>query len=163
MEIVSGNICAEHLGLDEALYTSLAVRVTHIIHSAAMVKFSAPIEKARAINVEGTKQVLAFGRRAQECGSLQRFAYISTAYVSGRREGIIYEDELLPAALFANSYEQANHEAEAQVRTQMAFLPISIFRPSIIIGDSKTGKTMSFNVVYPPRSSSSVAWFPSFL
>lgn len=115
-----------------------------------MVKFNAPIEETRAMNVEATKKVMAFDRRPRECGSLQRFAYISTAYVSGFREDIIYENDPLPAALFANSYERAKPEAETQVRTHMAFLPISIFRPSIIIGDSKTGKTMLFNAVYTP-------------
>ena len=150
IQVVRGDICDGSLGLARCQYASLAAQVTHIIHAAANVKFSATIGASRAINVDGTKNVVAFAHHARRLGALQRFAYVSTAYVSGLRKGLIYEDNLVRPVRFANPYEQAKHEAETYVRSQGRHLPISIFRPSIIVGDSTTGKTVAFNVIYPP-------------
>jgi len=77
-------------------------------------------------------------------------AYISTAYVCGNREGVIFEDETDKGCCFSNGYEQSKWEAEQFVRSLMSQIPITIFRPSIIVGDSQTGRIATFNVLYPP-------------
>jgi len=102
------------------------------------------------VNCEGTKNVMALAKLTKQNGQLQRVAYISTSYVSGNREGRILEDELDCGQQFGNTYEQTKFESEKYVRSLMKELPIMIFRPSIIVGDSRTGKTTAFNVLYLP-------------
>lgn len=150
IESVRGDVSLSRLGLSETIYNSLAENVTHIIHSAATVQFQLPLESARAVNCLGTKNVLKLAYLARARGNLQRVAYISTAYISGSREGLISEQQLDCGQRFANTYEQSKFEAEQIVRGSMSALPMTIFRPSIIVGDSKTGRTTSFNVLYTP-------------
>jgi thioester reductase-like protein len=147
---VRGDITRDRLGLSESRYMALARSVTHIIHSAATVRFRNPLAEARDINVEGTKKVFTLARLAWECGRLKRVAHISTAYVSGNRKGLIREDDLDCGQGFSNSYEKTKFEAEAFIRKSCSELPWVIFRPSIIVGDSRTGVTTAFNVLYIP-------------
>jgi thioester reductase-like protein len=146
---IAGDLTAPRLGLGER-HDELAARVGTVIHSAASISFDLPLGEARAINVEGTKRVLDF---AAAVPGLQRVAYVSTAYVAGDRRGTVYEDEHR-AGRFRNSYERSKHEAEAAVRASC--LPWTIVRPSIVVGESTTGWTASFNVLYAPLRAFSV-------
>ena len=148
--VICGDITKKQLGLTESTYTSLASRVTHIIHSAAATQFNLPLKRSREINFCGTKNVMTFAKLAKQIGHLQRVAHISTAYVCGDVEGTIYEDELISGQRFSNSYEQSKWETEQYVRKLMEDLPIAIFRPSIVVGDSRTGRIIKFNVLYMP-------------
>jgi nucleoside-diphosphate-sugar epimerase len=76
--------------------------------------------------------------------------YIGSSSVSGQRSGHIYEHELEMGQKFFNTYEQSKNESERLVRNNFDRIPCTVFRPSIIIGDSRTGKTTSFNVIYIP-------------
>ncbi len=150
MRAVRGDITQERLGLSDNEYETLAGSVTHIVHSAATVKFRTPLPEARSINVEGTRRVMDFARLAVRRGRLERVAHISTAFVSGDRPGLIREDELNSRQKFTNSYEKTKFEAECLVREAYADLPWVILRPSIIVGNSRTGATTAFNVLYIP-------------
>jgi thioester reductase-like protein len=150
IQVVRGDITLDRLGLSENLYNSLAKEVTHIIHSAATVQFQLPLECASLINCTGTKNVMTLAQCAQKTGRLKGVAYVSTAYVSGNLGGRILETELDCGQQFSNTYERTKLESEKIVRQLMNELPITIFRPSIIVGDSKTGRTTAFNVLYPP-------------
>jgi thioester reductase-like protein len=150
IKALRGDITHERLGLSEAQYEALARDVTHIIHSAATVRFRNLLAEARKINVEGTKNVMALARSARERGRLERVAHISTAFVSGKRSGLIREEELDCGQSFSNTYEQTKFEAEVFIRKSCPDLPWVIFRPSIIVGDSRTGVTTAFNVLYIP-------------
>ena len=60
------------------------------------------------------------------------------------------EDELPTAPVYANHYEWSKYEAERIVRAAMhAGLPVTVFRPSMVVGDTETGHTRDFNVIYP--------------
>jgi long-chain acyl-CoA synthetase len=111
--------------------------------------FDTPLATARQINVEGTRNVLRFAADAQAAGALRRVDHFSTAYVAGKSQGVAREDELIPVE-FNNTYEQTKWESECLVRERWDDLPISIFRPSIIVGDSSTGYTSNFRVLYSP-------------
>jgi len=148
-----GDLPAPRLGLGDR-HDELAARVGTVIHSAASVSFSLPIDEARAINVEGTRRVLEF---AGAVPALQRVAYVSTAYVAGDRRGTVYEDDH-DAGRFRNSYERSKHEAEAVVRE--SGLPWTIVRPSIVVGESTTGWTASFNVLYSPLRAFAAGAYP---
>jgi len=147
---VRGDITLDRLGMSASVYADLVPRLTHIIHAAATVKFQSPLEHARKVNLDGTKNVIDLARRAHVAGRLKQVAHLSTAYVSGNRSGTILESDLDRGQDFANSYERTKFEAELLVRDAMAELPITVFRPSIIVGDSKTGKTTTFNAMYVP-------------
>lgn len=147
---VRGDITQERFGLSEPRFRALASCVTHVIHSAANVRFRQPLADARRINVEGTKNVMALARLARSTGRLKRVAHVSTAFVSGDRQGIIAEDDLNCRQGFSNTYEQSKYEAELFLRETCQDLPLVIFRPSIIVGDSQSGATSAFNVLYIP-------------
>ncbi|HEX7299907.1 MAG TPA: SDR family oxidoreductase [Solirubrobacteraceae bacterium] len=150
---VAGDITSPRLGLGEG-YDALTREVGSVIHSAASVSFDLPIEEARAINVEGTQRVLDF---AAEVPEVERFTYVSTAYVAGDRRGIVYEEDR-EASRFRNSYERSKHEAEARVRA--SDLPWTITRPSIVVGERETGWTSSFNVLYAPLRALGAGAYP---
>lgn len=150
IRVVCGDITVKGLGLSESVLDSLASEVTHIIHSAAATQFTLSLECTRQINFTGTRNVMEFAARVNKAGNLKRIAHISTAFVCGDRDGVILEDELCQGQKFSNSYEQSKWETETMVRELMSELPIAIFRPSIVVGDSVTGRTIAFNVLYTP-------------
>jgi len=133
------------LGIDR-----LAERVGEIVHCAAAVSFEQRLAQARMINVDGTRRVLEFAERCHARGRLRRMSYISTAYVAGEHAGCFSEDDLDHGQRFRNSYEQSKFEAECLVHRAMDELPITVFRPSIIVGEQHSGWTGSFNVLYWP-------------
>lgn len=161
---LAGDITLPHLGLPEAAMHALAARCTEIFHGAATVRFDLPLEEARRVNVEGTRAILELATAAQKAGRFQRLHYIGTAYVAGNRPGLIHEDELGAGQSFNNTYEQTKYEAEALARDfmngQRGRLPATIYRPSIIVGDSKTGQTTSFKVMYWPLKTFSRGLIP---
>jgi thioester reductase-like protein len=128
----------------------LAEEVTEIIHGAASVSFELDLESARAINVSGTRRVLEFAERAREHGGLRRLSYISTAYVAGEHCGRFSEDDLDVGQRFRNAYEQSKFEAEGLMACWRRRLPVTVLRPSIIVGELRSGWTASFNVIYWP-------------
>jgi nucleoside-diphosphate-sugar epimerase len=97
------------------------------------------------VNVEGTRAALEL---AADCRNLRRFSYFSTIYVSGDREGVIAEEELAQGQAFRNSYEQTKFEAEVLVRAAMTTLPCTVLRPSIIVGDARSGEIDRFENPY---------------
>ncbi|MDH4069361.1 MAG: SDR family oxidoreductase [Ignavibacteria bacterium] len=147
---IPGDVSLDHCGLSQNQRQEIIRRTTHIIHGAATIRFDHPIEEARAINCGGTRRLLAIARICSERGTLERFVYIGTSSVSGQRGGAIFENELEMGQRFFNTYEQSKMESERIVRDQFDRIPCTIFRPSIIIGDSRTGRTSSFNVIYIP-------------
>jgi thioester reductase-like protein len=147
---ILGDVSLEHCGLNAAQLQRIVSGTTHIIHGAATIRFDHPIDEARTINCGGTRRMLAIANMCVEKGILERFVYIGSSSVSGQRPGYIYEHELEMGQKFFNTYEQSKNESERIVRDNFDRVPATIFRPSIIIGDSKTGKTSSFNVIYIP-------------
>src|ERR1039457_6536025 len=147
VQVYSGDVGEPNCGLDTTTYQRLAAETTRVIHSAATVRFDHSLDEARRMNVEGTRNVLDLGARAS---GLRSFAYVGTAYVAGQRTGLVREDELFVTQGYRNTYEQSKAEAEALVRSRMDSLPAVILRPSIIVGDSRTGVTSSFKMMYWP-------------
>lgn len=143
--VARGDIEQDRLGMDDKTWDRVASTTSAVIHGAASVSFTLPIAEARNVNLEGTRRVLDLAKQARA-----RVDYVGTAYVAGDREGIAYEDELDVGQPFRNTYEQTKMEAEKLVRERRSEQPIAMFRPSIIVGDSQTGRTASFKVLYWP-------------
>ena len=138
------------LGLDAARADQLAERSSTVIHCAASVSFSLGLAESRRVNVEGTARVAELAERCAARGGLDRLSYVSTAYVAGAHRGDFGEDDLDVGQSFRNPYERSKFEAERLLRDYFGHLPLQILRPSIVVGDSRTGWTSSFNVLYPP-------------
>jgi thioester reductase-like protein len=152
-----GDIIRPRLGLSAKDFAALAERTTDIYHGAATVRFDLPLDEARLTNVEGTREMLNLASAAHAAGVLRRLHYIGTAFVAGTRRGSIHEEELIrhqdpeKNQAFNNTYEETKYEAEVLVRERMAAgLPVTIYRPSIVVGDSHSGYTSSFKVMYWP-------------
>lgn len=144
-EIFQGDIVDMHLSLSGAEYARLCDEVTHIFHLAAVFFLGVPKDLARRVNVEGTRNVLELAR---DCRALDRLVHFSTAMVSGDRLGVVCEDELEAGQGFHNIYEETKFQAEKLVRRAMKDLPITIVRPSIVVGDSKSGEIDRFDGPY---------------
>jgi long-chain acyl-CoA synthetase len=144
---VAGDIEEGGLGLSDRTSKRLGREVDTVLHCAASVSFDLPLPQSRRINVEGTRHVLDFART---CRNLERLTYVSTAYVAGEPGRLFREDELAVGQRFRNPYERSKFEAELALRSEGAGLPLQILRPSIVVGDSSTGRTSSFNVLYGP-------------
>jgi thioester reductase-like protein len=145
-----GALDAPELGLDGRARDEVIDRCDAFLHCGANVRFDLPIETARRVNVEGTRSVLALARRRHALGSLRRFDHVSTAFVAGNRTDLVLESDLDARAGHKNSYERSKFEGESLVRDARADLPVSIFRPSIVVGAEDDGRTTSFNVMYWP-------------
>ncbi|MGV3620426.1 MAG: SDR family oxidoreductase [Archangium sp.] len=145
IDILSGDIVDMHLGLAGREYQRLVDDTTHIFHLAAINYLGVPHDIAHRVNVDGTRTVLELAR---ECKKLQRLVHFSTCYVSGDRLGVIAEDELENGQSFRNAYEETKYEAERLVQRAREHLPITIVRPSTVVGDSSTGEIDRFEGPY---------------
>jgi thioester reductase-like protein len=155
---VAGDIEQSGLGLSNGIGEHLRSEVGTVLHCAASVSFDLPLPESRRVNVEGTRHVLDFAR---SCRELERLSYVSTAYVAGEPGRLFREDELAVGQRFRNPYERSKFEAELALRSEGAGLPLQILRPSIVVGDSTTGRTSSFNVLYAPLKAFARGWVPA--
>ncbi len=145
IELIAGDIADRRLGLDDVEYGRLADGVRRIYHLAAIYDLAVPIELAQRVNVDGTGNVLELCLAAKK---LERLVYVSTAYVAGRRNGVVYEHELVMGQDFKNHYESTKFQAEVWVRQAIDRIPTTILRPAIVVGDSETGETQKFDGPY---------------
>lgn len=143
---VAAHLDQPGMGLPASSRDALAADAQAVVHCAASVSFSLPLEEARTINVGGTRAMLDLAAAAP---GLERFVHVSTAFVAGDRPGPYRASEGDVGQRPRNTYEQTKLEAESYVLD--AGLPsASILRPSIVVGDSRTGWTPAFNVIYWP-------------
>lgn len=145
IELVAGDIRERGLGLESADLDRLKAETTKVFHLAAIYNLAVPKELAQAVNVEGTGNVLEL---CEQMENLERLAYVSTAYVGGKRTGIVYEHELEMGQDFKNHYESTKFQAEVWVRQMLDKVPTTILRPAIVVGDSQTGETEKFDGPY---------------
>ncbi len=163
LHVVAGDVTAPDLGLSEADRARVEAEVTATMHSAASVRFDMPQDKAAQENITSTTSMLALARRLTERGGFVRHDHVSTAYIAGDRVGRVLEAERDEGQGFRNSYEWSKCQAEGHVRAAMAEgLPCAVVRPSIIVGDSRTGATQAFNVLYWPLMLYTRGWWRLF-
>jgi thioester reductase-like protein len=147
IRLVPGDITEPDLGLD-ADHADLAETTTEIFHLAAVYDLAVAEDLAMRVNVDGTRHVTEFARR---CDNLARYQYVSTCYVSGRYAGPWRESDLqVEGQVFANHYDRTKHLAEVIVReaADTHGLPTTIYRPSVVNGDSRTGETQKLDGPY---------------
>ncbi len=146
MHLINGDIAEPDLRLGSA-YDELARDTLEIFHLAAVYDLGVKRDLAMRVNVDGTRNMLSF---AEKCGGgLRRFQYVSTCYVSGRYKGNFSEHDLVRGQTFNNYYEETKYLAEVDVQGQMSRgLPVTIYRPSVVVGDSTTGATQKYDGPY---------------
>ncbi len=151
IEICVGDITQKNLGFNKNVLHSLIDKIDIIYHMAAITDLNWTLKKVRNVNAHGTKNVLDFALLCKKKGSLKKINHISTAYVMGIGQARFKENDLEVGQEFNNTYEQSKYEAEqivSQYRDKE--LDIDIFRPSIILGRHKDGKTTKFKMLYQP-------------
>jgi thioester reductase-like protein len=147
---VPGDVTADGLGLSAADRDQITGEVSAIVHCAAAISFDQTLEQARAVNTEGTLRVIELSREIAAAGRLRRHVHVSTAYVAGVHKGLFKETDLDLGQEFRNTYEHSKFDAEMALASVADELPLVIARPSIIVGDSRSGWTSAFNVIYWP-------------
>ncbi|MEJ7849209.1 MAG: SDR family oxidoreductase [Pyrinomonadaceae bacterium] len=143
--LIEGDITEPNLGMSADDFSILQSETTDIFHLAAAYDLAVSKNIAYRVNLDGTKHVNEFARSVW---ALKRYNYISTCYVAGNRTGNILETELEHDAGFRNFYEETKYLAETEVEKLKADLPITIFRPSVVVGDSVTGETAKYDGIY---------------
>ena len=135
---LAGDVRQPSLGLTDGLPSGLDL----VIHCAAVTGFSLAAETYDAVNVRGTANVLASTGQTP-------VLHVSTAYVSGRRNGVIPEGEGDAGHGFHNGYERSKAAAEAMATAAAATgRAVATARPSIVVGDSRTGAVGVFGSIY---------------
>ncbi len=143
--IVEGDITKPDLGIPEDDLETIRYDTTDVFHLAAVYDLAVPKDVAFRVNLDGTKNVNEFVKSVRQ---LRRYNYISTCYVAGKREGEILETDLSAVSGFRNYYEETKYLAEAEVEKLKGKYPVTIFRPSVVVGDSKTGETAKYDGIY---------------
>jgi len=144
-QTVPGDISLPELGLSEVDRQLVRTETTRVFHLAAIYDLAVVRDLAIKINVEGTKNLNAFARSLPR---LRHYHHVSTCYVAGKREGRILETELKHDAGFRNFYEESKYLAEIEVENLKSDVPVTIHRPSVVCGDSRTGETAKYDGVY---------------
>jgi thioester reductase-like protein len=143
LELVTGDITSPGLGIEAPKARELRKSLAEAYHLAAVYDLSVKRDVGRRINVEGTKNVLEL---VGEAKGFDRLHYVSTAYVSGTARGIFRETDLDVGQGFKNHYEETKFQAEVEVVRSP--VPRTIYRPGVVVGDSKTGETGKFDGPY---------------
>jgi thioester reductase-like protein len=134
IRLAAGDITQAGLGLDSDAELRASLRAAY--HLAAAYDLAVTRDVGMRVNVEGTRNVLRFAANAPR---FERLHYVSTAYVSGTATGVFREADLDVGQRFKNFYEETKFLAEVEVAG--SGLPATIYRPAIVVGDSRTGET----------------------
>jgi len=143
VDVVIGDITETGLGLAAADAQALKGSLTAAHHLAAVYDLAVPRDLGLRVNLHGTRNVVRF---LAECPRFERLHYVSTCYVSGTAIGVFHETDLDVGQSFKNHYEETKFLAEMEVAR--SGLPVTTYRPSIVVGDSRTGETGKFDGPY---------------
>jgi len=143
--IVEGDITRPKLGMSDEDLETIQYETTDVFHLAAAYDLAVPRDAAFEVNLQGTRNVNDLVCSIKD---LRRYNYVSTCYVAGKREGAILETELEHKAGFRNFYEETKYLAEIEVERLRKRLPVTIYRPSVVVGDSETGDTAKYDGIY---------------
>lgn len=144
-QFVEGDISEARLALSAAELELVQQQTTRVFHLAAVYDLAVPQDLAMRVNAGGTRNVVELARSLPH---LRQFHHVSTCYVAGKREGVILETELRHDAGYRNYYEESKYLAELEVESAKKDLPVTIHRPAVVCGDSRTGETGKYDGVY---------------
>ena len=146
LTVLEGDISRPNLGIDGGTLRPAIESIDETWHCAASLSFA---EEERdeifQMNVEGARNVVDVVKQTRS----RRLHHVSTAYVAGIRDKS-YETEINVGQQFRNPYEASKCEAEVMIddaRRNGSLVP-TVYRPSVVIGDSRTGRITHFHGVY---------------
>jgi nucleoside-diphosphate-sugar epimerase len=148
LRVVEGDIGDPALAAGAPALSGALDGIDEIVHCASNTAFA---ERKRpeveASNIDGLRNVLDLAVRSG-CGV---FHHVSTAYVAGRKTGRCPEDWVEDGP-FTNVYEETKARGEIMARDvcRREGIRLSVYRPTIVYGDSRTGRTLRFNALYFP-------------
>lgn len=147
IQVVRGDITEKDLGLMATEIKELQSKVHLFVHAASEIRLDMSEEKARSLILGGTKNAFFLSQNLKSVG---RFGFVSTMEIIGKYEGFVKEEFLHNYPLeFLNTYELAKFEAEEFLREQIQNgYEVTVFRPSMVVGESNTGKTLGFQSFY---------------
>ena len=140
---ITGDVTVPGAGLEPLVRKRVERETSVVIHAAADISFSRPLDQSRFVNTLGSYHVAEL---AASCGALERFVLVSSAFVAGRTIGIILERENAAESGWVNSYEQSKYEAEGCIRKTA--LPWTIIRPSTMVCRGADGDIQQINAVH---------------
>lgn len=143
--VLVGDVCDANLGLNDESLAWVGEHCGRVIHSAAVLTFHGKSmdEDPWRTNLGGTRNVIALCEQFE----IQELHYLSTAYVCGKRTDRVMESDLDRGQEFRNDYERCKCAAEKLV-TGSKIESKTIYRPAVIVGDSKTGYTVTYHGLY---------------
>jgi len=147
VKVFEGDISLPDLGLTEAAKKEISASTDEVWHCAASLSFQ---QEDRAeifrMNVDGTRHVLELLKLTRA----RRIHHVSTAYIAGNRPDIALETEINVGQTFKNPYEESKCKAEMMIAEEQrkGTIAASVYRPSIVIGDSQSGRATHFHGVY---------------
>ncbi|HEY2397102.1 MAG TPA: SDR family oxidoreductase [Rudaea sp.] len=132
---VHGDLARPVLGVSPAQRKALAGKVRHFFHLGAIYDLAADAKSQETANVGGTRHAIELaGQLKVGC-----FHHMSSIAVAGLYPGVFREDMFAEAEDLDHPYFKTKHDAEKLVRTECT-RPYRIYRPSVVLGDSKTGE-----------------------
>jgi thioester reductase-like protein len=137
VELIDGDAAHMDLGLPGRTFRALTAEIDRIYHFAQLTYLGVDSQAAEHLNIGGTREAIEV---ALACRGLRSFVHLSTAYVSGDRVGVVREDELSAGQHFRNTFEETKARAERLVASQRTRLPTVVLRPTMTVGDSRTGE-----------------------
>lgn len=136
-EVIPTQFTREGFGLGQPKLRQLRTSVTDVYNFVSIYHLGVDKRRAEDLNIHSARLLLSFAAGAP---NLVRFNHYSTAFVAGDREGIVLESELERGQAFRTTYERTKFTAEIAIRRAMSDLPITVYRPSVVVGRSDTGE-----------------------
>lgn len=144
--VIEGDVSQDRLGISDQDMQWLKKNCNRILHNAAILQFVGENRSYEpwVTNFDGTRRLIDVGKEIQA----EQLHYVSTAYVSGVRDGRILESELDCQQGFRNDYEASKFEAERWVHANWERKRLTVYRPGVIGGDSVSGFTSTYHGIY---------------
>ena len=148
VRVFLGDLTSQRFGLSDADYHSLVRTTDSVIHCAASLNRKSE-KSCLNVNLRGTLEVVQLAMRARDSHGLRRFSHVSTVAVAGERSNEVVQEDL--AIDWTRSdydpYARTKKFCEHMVRNLLSDVPRTIFRPSIVLGDSRRAETNQFDMV----------------
>ncbi len=148
VQIFTGDLTSSQFGLSAESYTKLIRTSDSIIHCAASLNRRSE-KSCLKVNLRGTLEMTQLGMRIREDHGLQCFSHVSTVAVAGvRHNEVVVEDRSVDwERSDYDPYARTKKFCEHMIQELLRGVPVNIFRPSIVLGDSRYGKTTQFDMV----------------
>jgi thioester reductase-like protein len=148
VRIFRGDLTSERFGLDDGEYRSLVDSTDSILHCAASLNRKSE-KQCLNVNLRGSLEVIQLARRAQNHHGLRRYSHVSTVAVAGKRQNeVVAEDASIDwDRSDYDPYARTKKFCEHMVHQLLADVPHTIFRPAIVMGDSRKPETTQFDMV----------------